>query len=579
MHVVPRDEFTSVAASIRHWARNRPDDLALLFLADGENESARLSFGELDNRARHLSGRMIRAGLSGQPVLVPALSEPAFLSALCGCLYAGAIAVPSPFNLRNRGQERIRSIATDAGVTALIAGSHAAAERLMEIIPGISSLSIDDWESEPAMLVECDPQQPALLQYTSGSTSAPKGVVISHRNLVANIAMLGEAFGVHASSRMLTWLPLFHDMGLIGNVLPALYWGIPCVVMPPLSFLQKPRRWLEAITRHGITISGGPNFAYELCARRLGSGSLDRLDLSSWELAFCGAEPVRLSTMRRFAQAVAGAGFRGGALYPCYGLAEATVFVSGGRIGQGVRALPAEAPIARELVSCGRPPGVGSVTIVDPDTCEPLPDGSEGEVWVCGDHVAAGYWNNAAATASTFAATLSHQQGPFVRTGDLGLMWQNELYITGRRKSLIIHRGINLHPEDIESAIGSCHPGFGAMGAAFSIEANSEEQVVVVYEVLNNLLGVRGSQAMIDRALDAIAQEQGVRLFDLVLVRAGTVPRTTSGKVQRDRCRTLYLSGELARIAHDSQHPSLGRCQAEAALDPAPFASNSTSEL
>jgi acyl-CoA synthetase (AMP-forming)/AMP-acid ligase II len=574
--MIPPGEITSLSARIQHWARTRPDDLAFLFLADGENETDRLTFGRLDDRAQRLSGRIIRAGLSGQPVLLPAHSGPEFILALCGCIYAGAIAVPCPFQIRNRGQERIQSIARDAGIVAVIGGDEAMTERLIDVIPGISSITIRNLEVEETMLVACDPQRPALLQYTSGSTSAPKGVVVSHQNLVTNIAMLSEALGVHPGSRVLTWLPLFHDMGLIANVLAALQCGLPCVVMPPLTFLQKPRRWLEAISRHAITISMAPNFAYELCVRRLGSRSVDRLDLRSWEVALCAAEPVRFSTMQRFAQAFARAGFCETALYPCYGLAEATVFVSGGRVGQGVRTLPDDAPVLRELVSCGRPPSTGTVMIVDPDKRKAVPDGSEGEVWVCGDHVAAGYWNNPAATAATFSATLSNCAGAFLRTGDLGLKWQGELYITGRRKSLIIYRGLNLHPEDIESTIGDCHRGFGVMGAAFSIETNDEEQVVVAYEVLNNPLGDEDARAMIERALNAVALEHGLRLFDLVLLRRGSLPRTTSGKAQRDHCRSLYLSGELARTAHDFRHPSLGRYQTAVVPNPGEVASSST---
>ena len=365
---------------------------------------------------------------------------------------------------------------------------------------------------------------------------------------------------------MLTWLPLFHDMGLIGNILAPLQWGVPCVVMPPLSFLQKPRRWLEAISRHAITLSMAPNFAYEICVRRLGSRSLEGLDLSSWEVAVCGAEPVRRSTMQRFAETFAPAGFRETALCPCYGLAEATVFVSGGPAGQGVNVIPDAARLLNDrvspaLVSCGRSSLIATVRIVDPDTCEPVADGTEGEIWVSGDHVAKGYWNNLPATAATFSAKLSDSASVFLRTGDLGLIWQDELYVTGRRKSVIIYRGLNLHPEDVETTIGDCHSGFGAVGAAFSVDINDEEQIVVAYEVVKTALTDDEARAMIEEALKAVGLRHGVRLFDLVLMRPGFLPRTTSGKAQRNRCRTLYLSGELARMAHNCPHPSLGRYQ------------------
>jgi acyl-CoA synthetase (AMP-forming)/AMP-acid ligase II len=564
----PRAEAPSLPARIRQWATSRPDDVAFLFLADGESESSRISFGELHEQAERLGGRMMRAGLSSRPVLLPAPTAPDFIVALCACLYAGVIAVPCPIQVRNRGKERIRSIVRSAGIVAVLGTDATAARHLVELMPGLSVLPTDALADEPAAVADYSPLRPALLQFTSGSTSAPKGVVITHRNLTANILMLSEAFGVHTDSRVMTWLPLFHDMGLIGNVLPALYCGVPCVVMPPLMFLQKPRRWLEAIDRHRITISGAPNFAYELCVRRRGEGSLDQLDLSSWELALCGAEPVRVSTMRRFADAFAGAGFREGSLYACYGLAEATVFVSGGRVGEGVRALPADAPIASPVVSCGRPPSAGPVTIVDPDTCEAVPDGREGEIWVQGEHIAAGYWNDAAATAATFSATLPDVEGMFLRTGDLGLKWKDEIYVTGRRKNLIIHRGMNLHPEDIEATIAASHPGFGIVGAAFAIEHNDEEQVVVVYEVPLPEIRDPDARTLMDRALDSVALAHGVRLFDLLLVRPGAVPRTTSGKVQREDCRRLYLSGDLARVAHASGHPLLGRYQASVADKP-----------
>jgi acyl-CoA synthetase (AMP-forming)/AMP-acid ligase II len=565
MNMTPMNEAKSVAASIQNWAHERPNDSAVVFLADGESESGRLTFGELDRRARLVSGRLIRAGLTGKPILLPAQSTPAFVLALCGCLYAGAIAVPAPFHARNRGNERLRSIVRDANIDIVIGDTDAATKRLLETIPEISSLSLDDLERETAAIAEYDPQSPAVLQYTSGSTGAPKGVIISHRNLTANITMLGSAFCFQPMSRILTWAPLFHDMGLMANLLAALHWGLLCVVMPPFAFLQKPRRWLEAISRYRITVSGAPNFAYELCARRIGSDTVEQLDLSAWALAYCGAEPVRLSTMRRFAQAFAAAGFRELALYPGYGLAEATVFVSGGVVGEGVRVLPSDAPVPGQLVSCGRPAKGGSVVIVEPESREPVPDGYEGEVWVSGDHVAKGYWNNAAATAAAFDAKISGREEAFLRTGDLGFIWNGELYITGRCKNLIIYRGINLHPEDIEATVGACHPGWGAMGAAVSIECDGEERLVVVYEVLNNQLEEAESRAMIDEALNAVAAEYAVRLFDLVLVRRGTLPRTTSGKVQRDRCRTLYLSGELAGTIQRSPHPSLRRFQSSLA--------------
>jgi acyl-CoA synthetase (AMP-forming)/AMP-acid ligase II len=560
MQIVAYDPATSFSAKLQQWARVKPNELALLFLSADANETGRLSFGELNQEAERLSGRMIRAGLSGKPVLLPAKSVAEFVLAICGCIHAGAIAVPCPFQNRNRGHARVQSIVRDAGIAATMAIGEVTDEGLGEIVPGVPVMSLRNLEAEEAITNAQNPQAPVLLQYTSGSTGAPKGVIVTNRNLSANFAMLSQAFGVRPDSRMLTWLPLFHDMGL-GAVLTALHWGIPCTVMPPQAFLQKPLRWLEAIGQHGITISVAPNFAYEMCVRRLSNGPAARLDLSTWKLAGCGAEPVRLSTMRRFADAFARYGFSEGALYPCYGLAEATVFVSGGHAGEGVRTLAPGDPAARGLVSCGRwPPGT-LVRIVDPDTCAAVRDGSEGEIWLRGDHVAAGYWNNPAATATTFRATVSDGPDEFLRTGDLGVMRNGELYVTGRLKDLIVYRGTNLHPEDIEATIGASDGAFGIAGVAFAIEVNEEEQVVAAYEIHNTGLDGHRAAAMIEGALKAVAQEHGLRLFDLVLFRAGALPRTTSGKVRRDECRKLYLSGELARGAYRARHPSLGRYQ------------------
>jgi acyl-CoA synthetase (AMP-forming)/AMP-acid ligase II len=561
MQIVAYDPATSFSAKLQHWACVKPNESALLFLSADTNETGRLSFAELNQEARRLSGRMIRAGLSGKPVLLPAQSVAEFVLAVCGCIHAGAIAVPCPFQNRNRGQARVQSIARDAGIAAMMAIGEATDERLAEIASGVPVMSLRNLASEEAITDSQDPHAPVLLQYTSGSTGAPKGVIVTNRNLSANIAMLRQAFGVRPESRVLTWLPLFHDMGLIGNVLAALYCGVPCTVMPPQAFLQKPLRWLEAIGRYGITISGAPNFAYELCVRRLGNGPVDRLDLSTWKLAVCAAEPVRLSTMRRFTDAFARYGFSERALYPCYGLAEATVFACGGYAGQGVRTLAAADPSARDLVSCGHESPGTLLRIVDPDTCAAVPDGSEGEIWLRGDHVAAGYWNNPAATGATFRAMVADCPDKYLRTGDLGMMRNGELYFTGRRKDLIVYRGTNLHPEDIEATIGASDGAFGIAGVAFAIEMNEEEQVVAAYEIHNAAPGKPRSDAMIESALKAVAQDHGLRLFDLVLLRAGALPRTTSGKVRRDECRRLYLSGDLARGAYDAQHPSLGRYQ------------------
>lgn len=392
------------------------------------------------------------------------------------------------------------------------------------------------------------PEAPALLQYTSGSTGSPKGVVITHGNLASNLEMLASSFAVHDRSVYLTWLPLFHDMGLVGNLLAAMHCGVPCILMPPLSFYQRPQRWLAAIGRYGATISGGPNFAYELCARRAGRMDLAGIDLGSWELAFCGAELVRPATMRSFAARFAAAGFRASALYPCYGLAEATVFVSGGEPNAGVKTAVSES--GAEAVSCGCAAAGERLLVVDPETAMPLPDGRTGEVWVGGDHVARGYWNKPALTEETFRARLGGSgEHFFLRTGDLGWMRDGELYFAGRLNDVIVSRGLSIHPEDIEATAAQCHAAFSEVNAAFSVEVGNEEQVVIVQELARSTSPDFNAAAALAALSRAVAAAHGIHLHDAVLARSGAVPRTTSGKVQRRRCRELYCNGGLEQAA------------------------------
>ena len=477
------------------------------------------------------------------------------MEALCGCLYAGAIAVPVPPVSRGQRAERSHAIAEHVGVAAAIG----VRERFAGILAQVPWLCAPD---TPACNQPGDRPLPperdgvALLQYTSGSTGSPRGVVITQGNLASNLAMLRASFGVHSDSSMLSWLPLYHDMGLI-MLLLALVCGIRCVLMPPLAFLQRPHRWLAAIGKYRATISGGPNFAFDLCARRALAGSA-ALDLRSWEVAFCAAEPIRAATLARFTAATQAFGFDPAALHPCYGLAEATAFVTGGRSGTGV-VLAEAAPAAGPLVCCGEPAAAETVLIIDPETRMRVPDRTTGEIWVAGPNVATGYWNDPVATAGTFGGRLANGTGEFLRTGDLGFFKDGGLYVCGRLKSVIIHRGEKFFAEDIEASIAACDVSFGDRGAAFPLDIAGEEQVVVAFELARAALAQFDSAAIIDRAVTAIASAHGLRLYDLVLVRPASLPRTTSGKVQRIRTRDLYLAAALNRLDYDPHHSLLGR--------------------
>ncbi|MEO6192910.1 MAG: AMP-binding protein, partial [Thermoanaerobaculia bacterium] len=389
-------------------------------------------------------------------------------------------------------------------------------------------------------------------QYTSGSTAAPKGVMVSHGNLLHNERMIGAAFGMDEESVVVGWLPLYHDMGLIGNVLQPLHAGGRCVLMSPVSFLQRPMRWLEAISRYRGTVGGGPNFAYELCARKASPEALAGLDLSSWQVAYNGAEPVRASTLERFAEVFAPSGFRKEAFYPCYGLAEATLFVTGGVSGVAPR-------VDDRRVSCGYAWMGQRLVVADPETGTERGAGEEGEVWISGPSVARGYWENPEGTARDFNAFLATGEGPFLRTGDLGYLAGGELYVTGRLKDLIILRGRNHYPQDIELTAERAHvdlqPGGGA---AFSVEVGGEERLVIVHEVVRHRKD--GIEAIAEAVRGAVAAEHEVQAREVVLIRQGGLPKTSSGKVQRALCRELYLKGEL---------PVVGR-SALAAADPAP---------
>jgi acyl-CoA synthetase (AMP-forming)/AMP-acid ligase II len=536
---MPGDLLTE---QLERWSGEASHRKALILLGDGENETDSLTFADLHSAAAGVAAQLSGLGAAGRPVLVLPRSGIRFAVALMGCQYAGAIAVPCNPGMRNRGRERIEAIAVDCRPAAALVSNDIddLAATLQQLSVPVIRLN-DVYAKAQEIAFRRSPHQPALLQYTSGSTGSPKGVIITDGNLSTNLQMLAHAFRVHDRSIFLTWLPLFHDMGLIANLLIAIYTGVPCVLMPPLSFYQRPDRWLRAISRFGATISGGPNFAFEYLLRRYDRLKLTGIDLSGWDVAFCGAEVVRSSTMQRFARQFAHSGFRASALYPCYGLAEATVFVTGSEPDAGARTTRRG---DREVVSCGRPPDGTLVTIVDPDDKVPLADGEIGEIWVAGEHVSPGYWNKPEMSELTFGMTLQTTGDiRFLRTGDLGWMCDGELFFAGRLKDLIVWRGSNVYPEDIEAAAAGCNSAFAAINAAFAIEVGNEEAVVLLQEIARpSSQSFEPARALAD-LMAGVTEATGFPPYDVALVRPGTLPRTTSGKVQRKRCRELYCSG------------------------------------
>jgi amino acid adenylation domain-containing protein len=503
---------------VRERAGRLGERCAFTFLGDGENVSERLSYAAVDAKARSVAAELQERGAAGERVLLlypPGLD---FVTAFLGCLYAGAVAVPAYPPSPGRGTGRLRSLLADAKPRLALTTPALLdrVEREMEGAVALEGRSPEDWRP-PAL----GPESLAFLQYTSGSTSTPKGVCVTHGNLIANERAIQLCFGQSEESVVVGWLPLYHDMGLIGNVLQPLWCGATCVLMSPLSFLQRPRRWLEAIGRFRGTTSGGPDFAYSLCVRKVAP---EGLDLSSWRVAFNGAEPVRAATLDAFAEAFAPCGFRREAFYPCYGLAEATLFVSGGD--------PDAAPrVTDGLVSCGRAWPGERISVVDAEGRE-LPAGEEGEICVSGPSVAEGYWEGEAFRG-------------FLRTGDLGrLDGQGELFVTGRLKDLIVVRGRNLYPHDVERTAEESHSALRpGGGAAFSVEVDGEERLVVVHEVERRREAEAGQAAEAVRA--AVLREHEVSPHEVVPIRAGTLPKTSSGKVRRGACREAYVAGLL----------------------------------
>ncbi|HVR96174.1 MAG TPA: AMP-binding protein, partial [Thermoanaerobaculia bacterium] len=579
--VWPEVRPATLAGLLRARAAERRDRVAFTFLTDGEVEGARLTYAELDRRARTIAARLRSSVAPGERALLLYPPGLEFIAAFFGCLYAGVVAVPAyPPRLRDRSQARLRSIARDAEpraaltTEAIFTGLTGTEDGLAARLPELASvlwlptdtLAADEVDGQD--LPEPDPESIAFLQYTSGSTSTPKGVMVTHANLLHNERMIGEAFGQDEDSVVVGWLPLYHDMGLIGNVLQPLHAGARCVLMAPVAFLQKPSRWLAAVSRYRATTSGGPNFSYDLCARRIGPEERAELDLSSWRVAYNGAEPVREATLARFAESFASCGFRREAFYPCYGLAEATLFVSGGLQGRAPRVAgvdaaalerhevaPAGGEEERRLVSNGWPWLGQRVVTADPETGVECPPGQVGEVWISGPSVARGYWRNPEATGRDFQAALTTLtrgvEGPFLRTGDLGFLHDGELFVTGRIKDLVIIRGRNHYPQDLELTAERSHPDLRpGSGAAFSVDVDGEERLVVVQEV--DRRPQDPVQTIAEAVRRAVAEEHEVQVHEVVLVRAGTVPKTSSGKIQRHACLTLYLGGELAVVGRSS---------------------------
>lgn len=569
--------------------------MAFRFLAEDGPESgseATLTFAELDQRARAIGRRLSEELSPGDRALLvypPGLN---FISAFFGCLYAGVVATPATYPKPRRPLPRMSRIAEDSGAKVALTTSQTLAtidlEQQDEAARALHWFATDDLDEAAAdwRPHATTPTDLAFLQYTSGSTSEPKGVMVTHGNLLANLEAIRVAFGLPplvwsadddlgeiiaedrtagAANAGVFWLPAYHDMGLIGGVLTPMYVGGPSVLMPPTAFLKRPLYWLETIERFKATISGAPDFAYRLCVERTTQADRAKLDLSSWRVAFCGAEPIHASTLTAFAEAMEPANFNPTAFYPCYGLAEATLLAAGPEhdqpptilsvdradLGAGRAVVAHDERTSQQLVGCGRAPVGHELQIVDPETNQPCADREVGEILFRGPSVAQGYWRRSEESAAVFGAAVEGVDGRFMRTGDLGFLYEGELFVTGRLKDVIIVRGRNYYPQDIEQTAESAHPDAMA-GAAFSCPADGndgagEERLVVVQQIARTCRD-EARPGVVDDIRRAILAEHEVDPLAIVLIRQSSLPVTSSGKVQRSLCREMYLAGELKTL-------------------------------
>jgi acyl-CoA synthetase (AMP-forming)/AMP-acid ligase II len=566
--------LASLADVLRHRAELQPDDRAYVFLSERGGEEAVLTFAQLERRAGVVAARLAARLRKGDRALLVFPAGLDFIIAFFGCLKAGIIAVPMMVPRRASTHDSSAAIVADCRPPLAMTTADLAAVR-SDVIQryrdaGLDWLLLDENDavaSSAGMTVPAPGRDDtAFLQYTSGSTSSPKGVIVTHGSLLENLEMIRLALGSTRTSTIVSWVPLYHDMGLILNALQSLYIGALCVLMPPVSFIRRPLAWLQAIHAYRAELSTAPNFAFDMCVSRFRAEQMKDVDLSCWKLAMNAAEPVRADTMARFAATFAPYGFDARVMYPAYGLAEATVMVSGSRRGDGpILRTVSRSALARNqvaaasgerdgcvVVGCGRSLAGERIAIVHPESHRRLGPEEIGEVWVAGSNIAGGYWQNQEATASVFQARIAGEDGDFwLRTGDLGFLDPGgELFITGRIKDVIIIRGMNHYPQDIENSMQDSHPALRRhCGAAFTIvDESNDERLILVQEVDRTAAQQISVEEISGCIREAVFNDHEVAVHAVALIRPGSIPKTTSGKIQRSLTRKLWQEGLLEVI-------------------------------
>ena len=578
-------EPTTIVELLRSRAKGQPQQHAYTFMVNGKKEGNSFTYSELDHQTRAIAATLQKYQAQGERALLLYPQGLEVIAAFCGCLYAGVIAIPVPppeSGRLKRTLPRLRSIVKDANAT--IALTTASVFELIETVkdefPEFEQMRWIDTETIDLDLADewqdpkVDKNAIAYLQYTSGSTSTPKGVMLTHYNLMHHCRNLQQACGYDEQSVTVTWMPYFHDYGLVEGMMVPLYNAHPCYVMSPFSFIKRPLNWLQNMSKYKGTHSQAPNFAYDLCTRRIKPKQIAELDLSPWEAAGNAAEPINPHVMAKFVEMFSPCGFKWETFAPSYGLAENTLLattkpkgtrpvflgIETAAIEQDkiVVANPEQEHGVRIVSGCGKKVCNTQIAIADPASMTAKASDEVGEVWIKDPSVAVGYWKRPEATKETFQAYLQDtQEGPFLRTGDLGFIHEGELFITGRIKDLIIIRGTNHYPQDVEWSVQALHAALRPdYGAAFSIQDKGEERLIVVQEV-ERRSGDLDTETIIADIKQEIAEQHEIQVYGVVLAKSGNILKTASGKIQRRACREKYLAGTLTTIDDWCENPEL----------------------